>query len=99
MNIKISKSEAVSLIAPTLRDKFYPASVTVEIEEPAPYPTFVPVPVPVDSRVNEIARLARNQREQGGISNKISLIKEIRNVTGLGLRDAKNLTEALFDFR
>lgn len=94
MNIKLSKSEAVSLIAPTLQDKFYPASVTVEIEEPAPaYPIYTPPPV--QTRIPAVREAFT--RNAAGYLNKIAMIKEVRTLTGWGLKDSKDFVEAILD--
>ena len=93
MNIKLSKSEAVSLIAPTLQDKFYPASVTVEIEEIAAFPTYTPPPV--QTRIPAVREAFT--RNSGGYLNKIAMIKEVRALTGWGLKDSKDFVEAILE--
>jgi ribosomal protein L7/L12 len=102
MNIKVSltNSEAVALLIPVIEAKQDHAGlgacpiVSVEIEQ-APVPYGTPV-YSVQDRLSHI-RSAFTKSYDGNHYNKIAMIKEIRGVTGLGLKDSKDLVETILD--
>lgn len=94
MNIKLTKDEAAKLLGPVMQDKLYPATVTVEVvDAPGGIPAYVPPPV--SERLSEIRTAFR--RGEGGYLNKIGMIKEVRTVTGWGLKDSKDFVETILD--
>ena len=93
MNIKLTNAEAVSMIQPLMSDRFYPASVVVQIAPDSVVSTYTP-PL-VQDRLSFIRSAFR--RGENGYLNKIGMIKEVRTLTGWGLKDAKDFIEAMLD--
>jgi hypothetical protein len=95
ITVKLTTSEAASLLSPVIADKLDNGNfggrpeVAIEIAVP-----FVSV-VPLSHALPDIARLVRSNKQ--GNYEKISLIKQIRAVTGWGLKDSKDFVEAFLD--
>lgn len=91
MKIKLTQKEALNIAADTLREKFAPESISVEMEEtPVPSVAFV-VPMPNLAVIRQGAT-----RDISGYCNKIIQIKEIRAAFGWGLKEAKDFVEAFY---
>jgi hypothetical protein len=98
MNIKVTltNNEAVNLLTPIFQDKHdtgnFGGRPTVEVAiDPITPSTYTPPSVA--SRLSFIRDAFR--RESNGYLNKIGMIKEVRTLTGWGLKDSKDFVEAM----
>jgi len=100
MNIKVTltNSEAVNLLTPLIQDKHDTGNfggrptVEVAIESVNP-PSYIPPSV--QDRLSFLRSAFR--RGENGYLNKIGMIKEVRTLTGWGLKDAKDFVETILE--
>lgn len=93
MKITLTKNEAANLLGPIMTEKFYPSSVNVEIADAVSGSIPPYIPPSVQDRLPDLTRAF--QRNVGSYHNKIAMIKEIRTLTGWGLKDSKDFVETI----
>lgn len=91
MNIKLTHNEATKVVSEAFSKNFPDSIVTVEIQKET-VPVSSPGHIEIYTYLGDLRTAARPGA--GGYRNKIGMIKAIRSMTGLGLKEAKDFVEA-----